>query len=234
MPHLKHWVVWLSISSSAAHDTRRELAPVVFLAPSPNVLLVQKRFGVGSLNDLIALANSRSGRPLTFASVGKGSFHHFSMELFRIAAGIELVHVPYKGVTSAMLAFIRGDVDLYCSDLPGALAGIRSGDLKALAVTSATRVATLPDVPTMAEQGIADFNVATWWGVMGPRALAPEIVATLNQAVNAVLATQDMAARFDGLGAERLGGTAAQFADFFKAEVATWSGLIRAEGIKAE
>src|SRR5262249_17465673 len=121
-----------SLYKSLPYDTKRDLAPVVFLAPSPNVLLVQQRLGANSLTELIALAKARAGQPLTFASVGKGSFHHFSMELFKIAAGVELVHVPYKGVTSAMLAFIRGDVDLYCSDLPGALAGIRNGDLKAL------------------------------------------------------------------------------------------------------
>src|SRR5689334_17443044 len=128
-----------SLYKSLPYDTKRDLAPVVFLAASPNVLLVQKRLGVGTLKELIALANSRTSQPLTFASVGKGSFHHFSMELFKIAARVELVHVPYKGVTSAMLAFIRGDIDLYCSDLPGALAGIRNGDLEALAVTSGTR-----------------------------------------------------------------------------------------------
>src|SRR5262249_18409670 len=122
-----------SLYKTLPYDTRRDLAPVVFLAPSPNVLLAQKSLGVGTLKDLIALAKSRAGHPLTFASVGKGSFHHFSMELFRIAAGVELVHVPYKGVAPAMLAFMRGDTDLYCSDIPGALAGVRSGDLKALA-----------------------------------------------------------------------------------------------------
>src|SRR5262249_652609 len=114
-----------SLYKSLPYDTKRDLAPVVFLAPSPNVLLVQKSLGVSTLAELIALAKSRASHPLTFASVGKGSFHHFSMELFKIEAGVDLLHVPYKGVASAMLAFTRGDVDLYCSDLPGALPGIR-------------------------------------------------------------------------------------------------------------
>ena len=95
-----------SLYKTLPYDTRRDLAPLVFLAPSPNVLLVQKSLGVATLKDLIALARSRAGQPLTFASVGKGSFHHFSMELFKTAAGVELVHVPYKGVAPAMLAFI--------------------------------------------------------------------------------------------------------------------------------
>ena len=167
-----------SLYKTLPYDTRRDLAPVVFLAPSPNVLLVQKSLGVSSLTELIALAKSRASHPLTFASVGKGSFHHFSMELFKIVAGVELVHVPYKGVTSAMLAFIRHDIDLYCSDLPGALAGIRSGDLEALAVTSATRVATLPDVPTMREAGLPGYAAIGYVGVMVTGGTPPAVVQT--------------------------------------------------------
>jgi tripartite-type tricarboxylate transporter receptor subunit TctC len=107
-----------SLYKSLPYDTAKDLAPVVFLSASPNVLLVQKALGVAGLPQLIVLAKSRQ-QPMTFASVGKGSFHHVSMELFRIAAGVELLHIPYKGAAPAMLAFLRGDVDLYCGDLPG-------------------------------------------------------------------------------------------------------------------
>src|SRR5215470_2108705 len=97
------------------------------------------------------------GPPMAFASVGKGSFHHVSMELFRIAACVELLHIPYKGAAPAMLAFLRGDVDLYCSDLPGAIGPIRSGDVLPLAITSARRAAVLPDIPTIAEAGLPGY-----------------------------------------------------------------------------
>ena len=110
-----------SLFKSLPYDTLRDLAPVVYLSPSPNVLLVQKTLGVSSLNELIALAKTRPATPLSYASVGRGSAHHFCMELLKSEAGIELLHVPYRGVAPAVLAVTRGEVDLYCSDIPGAL-----------------------------------------------------------------------------------------------------------------
>jgi tripartite-type tricarboxylate transporter receptor subunit TctC len=223
-----------SLYKSLPYDTRRDLAPVVFLAPSPNVLLAQKRLGVGSLAELIALAKSRASHPLTFASVGKGSFHHFSMELFRIAAGVELVHVPYKGVTSAMLAFIRGDIDLYCSDLPGALAGIRSGELKALAVTSATRVALLPDVPTMQEAGLPGYAAIGYVGVMVTGGTPPAIIRTLNTAINEVLREDDFSRRFAELGYEMKGGSVEEFESFLDRDIARYAELMKSLGGQIE
>jgi tripartite-type tricarboxylate transporter receptor subunit TctC len=223
-----------SLYKTLPYDTRRDLAPVVFLSPSPNVLLVQKKLGVGTLAELIGLAKSRASHPLTFASVGKGSFHHFSMELFRIAAGIDLVHVPYKGVASAMLAFIRGDIDLYCSDLPGALPGIRSGDLKALAVTSGTRVATLPDVPTMGEAGLPGYAAVGYVGIMVTGGTPPAIIATLNAAINAVIGEDDFKARFAALGYEMKGGSAEDFARFLERDIARYAELMQSLGGQIE
>src|SRR5262245_23326117 len=216
-----------SLYKTLPYDTKRDLAPVVFLAPSPNVLLAQKRLGVNSLTELIALAKSRAGQPLTFASVGKGSFHHFSMELFRIAAGVELVHVPYKGVTSAMLAFIRHDIDLYCSDLPGALAGIRNGELKTLAVTSATPIALLPDIPTMGEAGLPGYAAIGYVGVMVTGGTPPAVVRTLNAAINEVLHEDDFSRRFAELGYEMKGGTVEEFATFLDRDIARYADLMK-------
>jgi tripartite-type tricarboxylate transporter receptor subunit TctC len=223
-----------SLYKTLPYDTKRDLAPVVFLAPSPNVLLVQKSLGVGTLKELIALAKSRASHPLTFASVGKGSFHHFSMELFRTAAGVELVHVPYKGVAPAMLAFIRGDTDLYCSDIPGALAGIRSGDLKALAVTSATRIATLPDVPTMGEAGLPGYAAIGYVGVMVTGGTPPAVVRTLNAAINAVIRADDFNRRFAELGYEMKGGSAEEFASFLERDIARYAELMKTLGGQIE
>jgi tripartite-type tricarboxylate transporter receptor subunit TctC len=223
-----------SLYKTLPYDTKRDLAPVVFLAPSPNVLLVQKSLGVGTLKELIALAKSRASHPLTFASVGKGSFHHFSMELFKTAAGVELVHVPYKGVAPAMLAFIRGDTDLYCSDIPGALAGIRSGDLKALAVTSATRIATLPDVPTMGEAGLPGYAAIGYVGVMVTGGTPPAVVRTLNAAINAVIRADDFNRRFAELGYEMKGGSAEEFASFLERDIARYAELMKTLGGQIE
>ncbi len=223
-----------SLYKTLPYDTNRDLAPVVFLAPSPNVLLVQKRLHVATLADLIALAKSRTDHPLTFASVGKGSFHHVSMELFRVAAGIELVHVPYKGVAPAMLAFIRGDVDLYCSDIPGALAGIRSGDLEALAVTSASRIATLPEVPTMREAGLPDYAAIGYVGVMVTGGTPPAVIKTLNAAINEVIGANDFNRRFAELGYDMKGGSAEEFSDFLARDIARYAELMKSLGGQIE
>jgi tripartite-type tricarboxylate transporter receptor subunit TctC len=223
-----------SLYKTLPYDTRRDLAPVTFLAPSPNVLLVQKSLGVDTLKDLIALAKSNAGHPLSFASVGKGSFHHFSMEMFKIEAGVDLLHVPYKGVASAMLAFVRGDIDLYCSDLPGALPGIRSGDLRPLAVTGATRVATLPDVPTMREAGLANYAAVGYVGIMTTGGTPADIVGKLNAAVNAVIHEGEFSRHFSALGYEMTGGSVDEFATFLDRDIERYARLMKSLGSPIE
>jgi tripartite-type tricarboxylate transporter receptor subunit TctC len=156
------------------------------------------------------------------------------MELFKIAAGVALVHVPYKGVAPAMLAFIRGDIDLYCSDIPGALAGIRSGDLKALAVTSATRIATLPDIPTMREAGLPDYAAIGYVGVMVTGGTPPAVVETLNAAINQVIREDDFNRRFAELGYEMKGGSAEEFASFLERDIARYAELMKSPGGQIE
>ena len=124
---------------------------MVYLSPSPNVLLAQRSLGIHSLKELVALAKSRDSAPLSYASVGKGSAHHFCMELLKSEAGINLLHVPYRGVAPAVLAVNRGEVDLYCSDIPGALNLMQGDRVMALGITSAKRSQAVPDVPPRSE-----------------------------------------------------------------------------------
>src|SRR5262249_57077728 len=123
-----------SLFKTLPYDTLRDLSPVVYLSPSPNILLVQRTLGIGALPDLIALAQARRGNPLSYASVGRGSAHHFCMELLKSEAGIELLHIPYRGVAPAVLAMTRGEVDLYCSDIPGALGLLGGGKVTAVGI----------------------------------------------------------------------------------------------------
>jgi tripartite-type tricarboxylate transporter receptor subunit TctC len=218
-----------SLYKSLPYDTARDLAPVVFLSPSPNVLLVQKALGIATLPQLIALAKSRK-QPMTFASVGRGSFHHISMEMFRIAAGIDLLHVPYKGAAPAMLAFLRGDIDLYCSDLPGAIGPIRNGNVTALAITSARRAATLPDIPTMAEAGLAGFAAIGYVGIVTTGGTPREVIAKINAAINEVVREREFASHFAALGYEMTGGTVEEFANFIRDDTARYARLMQAIG----
>jgi len=218
-----------SLYKSLPYDTARDLAPVVFLSPSPNVLLVQKALGVASLPQLIALAKSRK-QPMTFASVGKGSFHHISMELFKIAAGIDLLHIPYKGAAPAMLAFLRGDVDLYCSDLPGAIGPIRNGDVTALAVTSAKRAAALPEIPTMEEAGLKGYAAIGYVGIMTTGGTPPEVISKINSAINEIEREPEFSTHFAALGYEMTGGTVEEFARFIRDDTARYARLMQAIG----
>jgi tripartite-type tricarboxylate transporter receptor subunit TctC len=222
-----------SLFKSLPYDTERDLTPVIFLSHSPNVLLVQKSLGVNTLKELLELAKSR-GKPLTYASVGKGSFHHISMELLQSEAKIELLHIPHRGVAPAMLAFVRGDVDLYCSDLPGAIPQIRAGEVKAIAVTSGKRARTLPDIPSMAEAGLPGYDISGYVGIMAPAGTPREIIDKINQAFNEVIGDKEFHTRFADLGYEMTGGTVQEFATFLKNDIARYARVLKAAGITPE
>lgn len=222
-----------SLYKSLPYDAAKDLAPVVFLSASPNVLLVQKPLGVTTLPQLIALAKSRP-QPMTYASVGKGSFHHIAMEMFKLAAGIDLLHVPYKGAAPAMLAFLRGDIDLYCSDLPGAMGPIANGDVTPLATTGAQRPRVLADLPTMAEAGLPGFAATGYVGIMTTGGAPRDVVAKLNAAINEVIREPDVAAHFAALGYEMSGGTAEEFAAFIREDTARYARVVRAIGATSE
>jgi tripartite-type tricarboxylate transporter receptor subunit TctC len=223
-----------SLFKSLPYDTLRELAPVVYLSPSPNVLLAQRTLGVRSLKEFIALAKSREANPPSFASVGKGSAHHFCMELLKSEAGIKLLHVPYRGVAPAVLAVNRGEVDLYCSDIPGALNLLQGDKVVALGITSAKRSPTLPAVPPFAEEGLPNYAQAGYVGIMTTGGTPDGTIARLNAAINEVIKEPEFAKRFAAFGYEMNGGTVEEFAKFLKDDIARYQRLTQAAGITPE
>ncbi len=222
-----------SLFKSLPFDTERDLAPVIYLFPSPNVLLAQKRLDAGNLKDLIALAKARP-QPLTYGTVGKGSFHHLSMELFKSEAKVDLVHVPYRGVAPAMLGFVRGEVDLYCSDIPGAIGQIQSGELKPLAITSKRRARLLPNVPSMAEAGLPNYDAAGYVGIVTTGGTPPDVLQKLNKAIGEVANEPEFKERFAATGYEVATGTVEEFARFLKADIAMYARLTKEAGIAPE
>jgi len=222
-----------SLYANLSYDPATDLTPIVRIGHAPIVLLASPALPVNSARELVAYAKAHPGT-LNVGSGGVGTSEHLAFELFKRRSGIEATHVPFRGGALVFQALIADQVQLFFSNQLQAMPFVQAGSIKALAIANPTRSSQLPDVPTMAEEGIADFVVATWWGVMGPRGLASEAVDTLNRAVNAVLEAPELTNRLESLGAERLGGTPAAFADFFKGETTTWSAIIRAEGIKAE
>jgi tripartite-type tricarboxylate transporter receptor subunit TctC len=198
------------------------------------VLLAQNTLGIGTLRELIALAKARRATPLSYASVGRGSAHHFCMELLKSEAGIDLLHVPHRGVAPAVLAVTRGDVDLYCSDIPGALNLQRSGKVKALGITSAKRSPALPDIPPFAEEGLPNYAATGYVGIMVTGGTPPDVVRKLNAALNDVVREADFARHFSAFGYEMIGGSVEEFARFLKDDIERYRRLTQAAGIAAE
>lgn len=227
--------------SKLPYDPVRDFTPITLVAQVPNVLVVNaesaSRLGIQSLADLVAYARTNPGK-LNYGSGGNGSAGHLAGELFKSQAGVFAVHIPYAGGAAAQLALVAGQVDFNFDNLAAAAANIRSGKLKALAITTARRSRAMPDVPTVAEAGAAlglrQFDIGTWFGLFGPAGLSPETTTRLNKAFVDALGSADVQARMATLMAEPAPDTPEQFASFVKAEMAKYRDVVKASGAKAD
>ena len=223
------------------YDPVRDFTPITRVAMVPNVLVMNgetaQRLGITSLADLVRYARKNPGR-LNYGSGGNGSAGHLAGEMFKAQAGVFLVHIPYAGASPAQLGLLSGQVDLNFDNLASAAANIRSGRLRALAVTTASRASAMPDLPTVAEAGrslgLGQFDVGTWFGLFGPAGLAADTLARLNTAFVAALNAPDTRARMALLMAEPAPTTPAQFAAFVKAELARYGPVVKASGAKVD
>jgi tripartite-type tricarboxylate transporter receptor subunit TctC len=194
---------------------------------------LRPRLGIKTLQELIALA-TKSTMPVQYASVGKGSAHHFCMELLQIEAGVKLAHIAYKGVAPALRAVLGDEVEVYCSDIPGAVEPIKTGNFIPLAVTSAKRIAALPDVPTMAEAGLPKYDNTGYVGVMTTGGTPNEILEAVNRDIQEVIKAPEFQKRFAGLGYDMMGGTPGAFAAFIKRDTERYRNIAKAAGIEPE
>jgi tripartite-type tricarboxylate transporter receptor subunit TctC len=215
------------------YDSLRDFAPITQLAGWSNVLIVNPRVPVRNVKDLIALAKSKPG-VLTYASSGIGSGFHLSAELFKSMAQIEMVHVPYKGGNLALTDMIGGRIDLMFYTLSVSLPHIRSGQLRAIAVSGTKRNPLLPDVPTVSESGLPGYETSGWVGFLAPAKTPRDIVEKLNATIVRILATPAMAEFYAGQGVEIVASSPEQFAAKIRADYEKYGRLIRAAGIKPE
>jgi tripartite-type tricarboxylate transporter receptor subunit TctC len=215
------------------YDPIKGFAPVASVADSFSVLSVRADSPIHSLKELIAYAKANPGK-LNFGSAGHGNFTHLAAELLKFNAGIDLVHVPYKGVADAMTALLGGQVQLVFGNPNVTTNHVQAGRLRALAVTRATRSPNLPDVPTMKEAGIDDFVVTSFFGIAAPAGTDPAIVARLNAAINESLKSDELRTTIVKLGSEPVIGTPEEFARTIAADFARWTKLAKSTAVKIE
>jgi tripartite-type tricarboxylate transporter receptor subunit TctC len=215
------------------YSPERDLAGVMVIAEYPNVLVVHKDLPVSSVKELIDYAKSRP-KQLNFASAGNGSSGHLTMELFASMVGLSLTHIPYKGSALAMMDLVAGRVQLNFDALPVYLARIREGSVRALGVSTAMRAPTLPDVPTIAEAGVAGFDAPSWFAMAAPAQTPSEILNQISAEANKALSDPKIAARLLELGFQPVGGTPAQTNRYFAAEAAKWKRVVEASGATAD
>ena len=222
-----------SLYKSVPYDPVKDFDPVSLMALGPNVLVVHPSLPVKSVAELIGLAKAQPGR-IGFAGSGSGSTPHLAGELFNVMAGVQMIHVPYRGSGPAMIGLLSGEAPVMF--LPAINAGphIASGRLRALAVTSRERLAAMPELPTVAESGLPGYESSQWYGLLAPAGTPSEVLDLLNVRVANIMQSSEMKARMTGDGLVPIGGSREQFAAHIKSEIAKWAKVISASGARVD
>ena len=223
-----------SLYARMPFDPVRDFAPVAFLAGVPNIMEVNpKNVKAKTVQEFIAEAKA-APKKLSFASSGNGTSIHLSGEMFKQMTGVELVHVPYRGSAPAVNDLISGQVDVMFDNLPSSIEQVRGGNLRAIAVTSAKRTSALPDVPTIAESGLAGFDASSWFAIFAPAKTPPEIVQKINAEVLKALQDPELQKRFADIGGEIRPYKPDELGAFVKAEIEKWAKVVKASGAKID
>ena len=231
--HVNSQAIAPNATSKPLYDPSRDFAYVAYLGYAPNVLVIRPSTPAKNVKELIALAKAHPGQ-LTYASPGVGSTNHLAGEMFRMATGIDIVHIPYKGSVPAIIDLLSGQVGMNFDTFSSVAAYLQSGRMRALAITTAKRDVQLPEVPTLIELGIKNFEVTNWYGIAAPTGTPPEIVNKLNTEINRILELKDVAARFDELGTRRNPMSPEQFSVFQRAELAKYKEVVAKSGVRME
>jgi tripartite-type tricarboxylate transporter receptor subunit TctC len=221
-----------SLYAKLNYDPVKDFAPISLVATVPNVMVTHPAVPAQTLQEFIAVARAKPGT-LNFGSGGNGTSNHLAGELFNIVTGARLVHIPYKGVNLAMQDVISGQIHLVVIGIPAAAPHIKAGRLRALALIAPQRVPALPEVPTVAEAGLADFEVTTWYGVLAPAGTPPAVIVRLNSELGKIMHSPQVNERLASMGTEPRTSTPEEFAAYIKQEMAKWGDVIRKANLKA-
>jgi tripartite-type tricarboxylate transporter receptor subunit TctC len=222
-----------SLYSKLPYDPSKDLTPIVNIGSSPVLFVVAVNSPFKTFGDLLAAAKAQPDA-INYASSGSGTVAHLATELMQKEAGVRMTHIPYKGAAQGLTDVIGGNVQVYVSSVPTLIGHIKSGKLRALAVTSAKRTDDLPNVPTVAESGLKGFEATTWFGLLGPAKLAPEVVAAVNLEVNKALRADDLRKKLGDQGLDITGGTPEQFAKLMRDDLLKWSKVVKESGARAD
>ncbi len=221
----------VSLYRNLSFDPVKDLAPVALVVQTPHILAVHPSVPARSVRELISLAQAKPGE-VVYASLGAGTSTHLTMEMFKSLAKINMLHVPYKGATPAVIAILGGEVHAIFNPPSAILPQARTGKLRALAVSSARRAEIAPELPTVAESGLPGFEVIVWFAIFAPAETPRGIVAQLNAEINRILQQAEVRERFLAVGMIPVGGTPDALGDYLKLEVARWAAVVKAAGVK--
>ena len=222
-----------SLYAKMPYDAVRDFAPITLIATTPNVLVVNAATPVNSVKEFIAWTKANPGK-LAFGSGSNGSAGHLAGELYKVETGTDAVHIPFKGGAPATQALLAGDTQFMFDNLANAMAQVKAGKLKALAVTTAERSILIPELPTMSEAGLPGFDISTWYGLFAPAGTPPAIIAKWNADVTRILTTPDVRTKLMADGAEPAPDTPDQFAQMIARELAKYARIIKASGAKVD
>lgn len=223
----------MTLYAKPGYDLVKDFAPITLLASTPNILVVHPSVAAKSVQELITLAKARPGQ-LNYASSGSGSSAHLAAELFKSLAGVNLTHVPYKGGGPAVTSLVGGETVVGFATAPSVLQQIKSGRLRGLGVTTLKRTAAAPDLPTIAESGVANYDANTWYGALAPAKTATSVITRLHAEFIKIMQSPDVLERISALGYEPATTTPQEFGAYIKSEVAKWGKVVKAAGIRAD
>jgi tripartite-type tricarboxylate transporter receptor subunit TctC len=233
MAHINSHAIAPALMAKMGYNAEHDFTPLMMVGVTPNLLICNESQPAKTVKDLVALCKANPGK-VSFGSAGTGSAQHLALEMFKLQAGVQAIHVPYKGSGPMLTDLIGGQIQYSFDTMTAATPHVKSGKAIAIAQTRQKRAKSYPNVPTMAESGFPGFEATTWYGLVGPAKMNPAMVKRMNEDMNKVFAMSDVQEKFETYGAEDGGGSPEKFAEFIKVEAKKWAKVVKEANVKAE